>query len=355
MTFPFTLPSRYGVKGPRLDGGQAHVYVCEDTFLGRYVAIKLLKPIGGKSDALEREISALTQIQSPHIAGLYDLVKAKNSNQIGIVQEYVPGKTLSESVADGSASFLAVMWQISGALRDVHDRGLIHRDIKPENARFDAEGILKVLDFGLASRVESAETLRSRGSIGFRAPELFHTPPVRYTKAVDIYALGVTAWYVKNGGKLPASLLENPPGLKSIIPSLSPSSDCPAHLASLIDKCLALNPGDRPSAAEIHAAFAAQLLYNRHRALLAYGSRTSLLDSQNSEASLRAGDDRVALRYDGTQFSITETGGNVYINNVPVSLGQILPGSSVITLGHPNLGYHRTFVTLDMSHPGVVL
>ena len=74
------------------------------------------------------------------------------------------------------------MWQICFGVADIHAHKKIHRDLKPDNLRFDKEGILKTLDFGLSVDSEDAETLRSRGSFYYAAPELFGIPPVKITR-----------------------------------------------------------------------------------------------------------------------------------------------------------------------------
>ena len=88
----------------------------------------------------------------------------------------------------------------------------VHRDIKPSNIKFDGEGILKILDFGLVSQLPTDdETIDARGTRNYLAPELYDPPPIKVTPAIDVYAFGVTAWYLLGAGVLPKSLRQIPP------------------------------------------------------------------------------------------------------------------------------------------------
>jgi serine/threonine-protein kinase len=195
MSFPFNLPKRYVYEGPTLDGGQGSVYVCRDKFLDRKVAIKVLT---GVSDAAEigKELSAIQSVRSRHIAQVYDFVTSDDGRTVGLVQEFVPGPNVNVYAKNGKLEliYLRLLYQIACGISDIHDSGRIHRDIKPSNIKLDAEEVVKILDFGLAAHaLPEPETTDARGTPCYIAPELYATPPITYTPAVDIFAFGVMA------------------------------------------------------------------------------------------------------------------------------------------------------------------
>ncbi len=354
VTFPFTLPPRYSAH-ERRDGGQGYVFVCDDEYLERKVAIKVMKVV---SDAavLRQEIAAVSDIRSRHVAEVYDVVHAKRSQMVGLVQEFVPGPSLEEYVKTSHDSkLLQVAWQLASGIADIHSHRKIHRDIKPSNARFDDEGVLKILDFGMAMvDREDAETHRARGTLGFIAPEPYGSPPVPVTKAVDTYAFGVLCWYMATRGSLAPAMLETPPGSHSVLPSFAESgASLPEDLIELLDGALSLKPGKRPSMRGIRDAIERHLLYGKHRAFIGRDNR--VLERVGDSVVIKAGNDAIGISYDGLRFTISEIRGDVYVNNTPVTHGQDLPGSCVVTLGRRQMGYGREFVPIDMSHPGVVI
>ncbi len=176
------------------------------------------------------------------------------------------------------------------------------------------------------------------------------------TQAADVYSLGVLAWFIAGGGSLPAFLAKST-GVKGVAyRSIGEIvSALPGDLVQLIDKTLNADPPRRPTAATLATRFERQLLFGQHRALISDGAGTRILSKVGEDARLIVGHDMVTIRYDGLAFSISAMTGNVSLNNQPISVGQVLPGSCVITLGGPELGFQRTFVPIDMSHPGVVI
>src|SRR5262245_53131839 len=136
-------------------GGMGEVYRATDGKLGRSVAIKLL-PEAFSSDAeriarFEREAKLLASLNHPNIAGIHGLEESGATRFL--VLELVEGDTLADRLQRGAipadeALNLAV--QITRALEAAHDKGVIHRDIKPGNIKVTPDGMVKVLDFGLA-------------------------------------------------------------------------------------------------------------------------------------------------------------------------------------------------------------
>src|SRR5438094_5523297 len=131
------------------------VYRARDTKLGRDVAIKIL-PAEFANDAerlarFQREAQLLAALAHPHIAGIYGLDEGAGGRFL--ILELVDGESLAERLARGPVPVddaLAITRQIVDALEAAHDRGIIHRDLKPANIMVTHDGVVKVLDFGLA-------------------------------------------------------------------------------------------------------------------------------------------------------------------------------------------------------------
>jgi serine/threonine protein kinase/tetratricopeptide (TPR) repeat protein len=136
-------------------GGMGQVFRARDTRLGRDVAIKMLpNSVAHDPDRLqrlEREARVLAALNHPHIAGIYDVEEADGIR--GLVLELVEGQTLAERIAAGPipvAEALRIAQQIANALEAAHAKGIIHRDLKPANIKVTTDGVVKVLDFGIA-------------------------------------------------------------------------------------------------------------------------------------------------------------------------------------------------------------
>jgi serine/threonine protein kinase len=131
------------------------VYRAQDTKLGRDVAIKVL-PETFAQDAerlarFEREAKTLALLNHPHIAAIHGFESANGVQ--ALVMELVEGETLAEQIARGALPVdeaLAIARQIADALEAAHEHGVIHRDVKPANVKVRSDGVVKVLDFGLA-------------------------------------------------------------------------------------------------------------------------------------------------------------------------------------------------------------
>ena len=145
-------------------GGMGEVYRARDTTLGRDVAIKIL-PAALMNDAdrlarLEREARVLASLNHPGICAIYGIDEADGIRLL--VLELVEGETLADRLAARRESgkrglaisdALSIARQIADALEDAHDKGIVHRDLKPANIKITPDGVVKVLDFGLAKAV----------------------------------------------------------------------------------------------------------------------------------------------------------------------------------------------------------
>lgn len=356
MNFPFTLPPRYVALPERRDGGQGSVHIANDLYLDRKVAIKRMK-YPNQNDSLKNEIKIMSRIQSRHIAEVYDIVYAKNSEWLGLVQEYVSGESL-ESCPDAATgdNLLKTLWQIASGLADIHSHGIIHRDLKPWNIRFDDESVVKILDFGLSINADNATTLRSRGTAGFLAPEYYFPKPVSLSSAVDVYAFGVTAWFLTHNCKLSAGLRETPPGNRTPIQKFTPSDvQGSERVSHILNETLSLAAEERPSIAKVRDTISSQLLHNRHRALITFKGNDFVLDSKTTSVIVRGGDDSLTVSYDGFEFSVSGSTGDVFINNSRIKVGDLIPRSCVVTFGLSSKGASRLFVPINLSHPGVIV
>jgi serine/threonine-protein kinase len=356
---PFRLPDRFEFLNKTLAGGQAFVYLCRDKFLDRQVALKAPKsPI--TEGAVRKELAILSGLKSKHVTQVYDVLEDKKSGHFAIVEEFVPGPTLEEYVERTNIQkedFLRILYQLACALSDIHAAGKVHRDVTPRNVKFDAESVLKILDFGLSSvaRPEGV-TPQARGTPGFVGPEFYGSLPAHFSAAADVYGFGATAWFMALNGVLPPSLLEVPPQSLTAAPSFSTAGmSLPIEIVEVLNATLLPNPSRRPHAPCVRDTLKRHLLFGRHRATIHYEGKTYVLSDQGKAARLPAGNDTITVKYSGLAFVVAAVTGDVYINNNPAKADDILPDACVITLGAPPLKQARKFVPVNMSHPEVVL
>ena len=157
---PGTRLGPYEVTAQIGAGGMGEVYRALDTTLGRHVAIKVLPDtFSADSDRLarfEREARTLAALNHPGIAHIYGVENTAGVR--ALVMELVEGETLAERIARGPIPVpeaMAIARQIAEALEAAHEQGIIHRDLKPANVKLRPDGIVKVLDFGLAKALGS--------------------------------------------------------------------------------------------------------------------------------------------------------------------------------------------------------
>src|SRR5215470_9934061 len=139
-------------------GGMGEVYRARDTTLNRDVAIKVLLPLVASDPErvarLGREAQILAALNHPNIASIYGLEEGESAR--ALVMELVEGPTLAERVTKGAIPIdeaLPIARQIAEALDAAHERGIVHRDLKPANIKITSDGVVKVLDFGLAKAI----------------------------------------------------------------------------------------------------------------------------------------------------------------------------------------------------------
>jgi serine/threonine protein kinase len=146
--------SHYRIQSLLGEGGMGAVYLAEDTQLNRLVAIKFLSAHDDRSSRARfiREARAVSALSHPHIAAVHDYSETAEG-QPYIVMEFVGGETLASLLRAGTLTVprtIEIIEAVAQALGAAHARGIVHRDIKPSNVIVSAEGVVKVLDFGLA-------------------------------------------------------------------------------------------------------------------------------------------------------------------------------------------------------------
>jgi serine/threonine protein kinase len=347
-----TIAGRYEPTGSTSAGGMGEVIECTDVHLKRRVIVKRLQ-VGVAERRLLDEQKALAKLRSKHVVQLYDIVELTDRGQRerAIVIEYIDGQNLPVGSYRPSTLYLKVLWQIACGLRDIHAAGVIHRDIKPANIRLDTEGVIKIIDFGLArSRTEA----RTRGAVGtpiYMAPELWGHNTVSFDQAIDVYAFGVTAVALLTTS-VPPGLSSQPPRELSLQSLISILAGMPADIVAAIHACLRNDSTARPSMNDVQNIIARRLLENEHRALVVMNGQLHSLDRNNKGINLKLGAiGSLSIEYDGFDFIVVSASGEVLLNNSPATTGTKVPGCCVITFG---TGSNRRFVTFDVSHPEVM-
>ena len=248
------------------------VYRARDTRLGREVAIKVLPRHLASNPEMrarfEREASAIATLKHPSIVTIHSIEEAAGVHFM--VMELVEGRTLADIIADGEMSlerFLAIAEPLADGVAAAHAKGIIHRDLKPANILVDANGRVKILDFGLAKLAEktfsdSDQTVGSEshtrdgqilGTVAYMSPEQAEGLPVDLRS--DVFSLGIVFYEMATGknpfqratvvSTLSAILKDTPPSIVDLRP-------LPAALNDIVAHCLEKSPAQRyPSAAAL--------------------------------------------------------------------------------------------------------
>jgi serine/threonine protein kinase len=190
---------KYKVLSTVGSGGFGTVYLAEDTWIDKKVALKVPHKQGVDFGELLREPRLLASLNHPNIVTI--LTAEKQDNVFFIVMEFVPGETLEGVIArDGALDLAAALdytCQICNAVDHAHRSGVLHRDLRPSNVLITDNGMVKVADFGTSRFLEiAAHGTTVIGSPPYMAPEQFHGKAVF---ASDIYSLGVTMYQMFTG------------------------------------------------------------------------------------------------------------------------------------------------------------
>jgi Tol biopolymer transport system component len=254
---PYAVTAKLGA------GGMGEVYRATDTTLGREVAIKVL-PASVAQDAdrlarFDREARTLATLNHPYIAQIYG--RERSGNTSALVMELVEGPTLADRIMHGAlpvGDALSIATQIAEALEAAHEQGVVHRDLKPANVKVRLDGVVKVLDFGLAKAIEPvgaavasaslAATVTSPavthagiilGTAAYMSPEQARGRPV--DKRADIWAFGCVLYEMLAGVRpfagetvsdLIAAVIDREPDWKAL------PAGVPSNVLTLLKRCL---------------------------------------------------------------------------------------------------------------------
>ena len=267
-------------------GGMGAVYKGCQKSLDRVVAIKVLPPGIEDEDVhygerFKQEARAMAKFKHPGIVAVHDAGETP-SGLLYFIMEFIDGTDVAQLVAAQRklpvAQALSITAQVCDALAYAHGRGIVHRDIKPSNIMIEADGTVKVADFGLAKVVaqESAALTRSDMSLGtpdFIAPESM-IPGLKVDARADLYAVGVMLYQMLTG-RIPRGRFRLPSG---IVPEIDPGLD------DIVDKAMQTDREQRyTSATEMKAAIEAVL---RSTASTESAAQTSAAPVRNEELSV---------------------------------------------------------------------
>ena len=248
-------------------GGMGEVYHARDAALGRDVAIKILPQAFSEHPErlarFEREARVLASLNHPHVGAIYGIEHFDGGR--GLVLELIPGDTLADRVKTRPLPVpeaLVIARQIADALEAAHEKGVVHRDLKPANIKITPEGIVKVLDFGLAKAdadasdagvTNSPTTVMAAtdqgmllGTAPYMSPEQARGKPV--DKRTDIWAFGCVVYELLTGRPafqgetatdVIAAIIERQPDW-SALPAATPAS-----IRRLLQRCVERDPRRR--------------------------------------------------------------------------------------------------------------
>jgi len=204
------LNNRYKLIEQIGTGGMANVYKGKDTYLGRTIAIKMLKTNSDKKKELinrfKKEAQSIAALSHPNIVSIYDIGKEENIDYF--IMEYIDGMSLKEKIEKEKVlkweECITIISCICQALEYAHKKNIMHRDIKPHNILITSDNIAKVADFGLAKFTTAANSLTQTGTImgsaQYMSPEQIESTTL--DERCDIYSLGIT-FYEMFTGHLP--------------------------------------------------------------------------------------------------------------------------------------------------------
>jgi len=250
----------YEIRAPLGSGGMGEVYRARDSRLGREVAVKVLPQFSaGSAEALarfEREARAVAALSHPNILAIHDF--GSDGGVAYSVTELLEGETLRERLESSAIpprKAVDYAEQILRGLAAAHDRGIVHRDLKPDNLFLTRDGIVKILDFGIAretkgpSQGSNPESLTASGTVvgtpGYMSPEQIRGKPV--DQRSDLFSLGVILYEMLTGKRAfqRENAVETMMSILQDEPSPTAGRGVPPELTEILTHGLEKSPEDR--------------------------------------------------------------------------------------------------------------
>ena len=236
-------------------GGMGAVYLARDPLLDRPVAIKLLPEPFHTPQQMERfsrEARAAARLTHRNVVTIYDV--GEHDGCPFIAMEFIPGETLADHISRQTLPLerrLALTEQLCDGLEHAHCAGIVHRDIKPANLMLTPDGVLKIVDFGIARLVDSRSSGLTQantilGSVNYMSPEQFGGEADRLS---DIFAVGAVLYELLSGRKaFPGTVRDGViqrilVGAPEPLPRLCPGLD--QGIVGIVDRSLQKIPADR--------------------------------------------------------------------------------------------------------------
>lgn len=258
------ISDRYQIIKAIGEGGMANVYLAYDTILDRDVAVKVLRGDLANDEKFvrrfQREALSASSLTHPNIVEVYDV--GEDHGMYYIVMEYVEGRHLKDLIKKRgkltTSEVIDIMLQITDGMSVAHDSYIIHRDIKPQNIMILENGLVKIMDFGIAMALNSTQLTQTNsvmGSVHYLPPE--QASGKGATLQSDIYSMGIVMYELLTG-KLPykgdnaveialKQLKEPLPDIREELPNI------PQSIENIIIKATAKNPKNRyADAREMH-------------------------------------------------------------------------------------------------------
>jgi serine/threonine protein kinase/Tfp pilus assembly protein PilF len=256
--------SHYKILEKLGEGGMGIVYKAQDLKLDRVVALKFLPHhLSASSEAVARflqEAKAASALNHPNICTIHSI--EDDGGRQFIVMECVDGATLREKIAAGSmqsADYITFAIQIADGLSKAHEKGIVHRDIKSDNIMVTRDGLVKIMDFGLA-KLRGVSSLTKEGStvgtLSYMSPEQLHG--LEPDHRTDIYAFGVLLFEMITG-RLPFQGMHEAAVMYEIANAIPPAAstlraDVDPRVEKIVLACLEKDRENRPQSIQVVAA-----------------------------------------------------------------------------------------------------
>ena len=300
---------RYEIRSKIGEGGMGEVYRARDEKLNRDVAIKVL-PVAFSQDSerllrFEQEAQAVGALNHPNILSVYDVTTHDDAPYV--VSELLEGESLRDRIADATLSqrkALEFAIQIAHGLAAAHAKGIVHRDLKPDNIFITRDDRVKILDFGLAKLVQSADANKAQtdvptrkvhtdpgtvmGTVGYMSPEQVRSQPIDHRS--DIFSFGAVLYEMLSGRRafhrdsavesLNAILKDDPPELTETSANINPALD------KIVRRCLEKKPERRFHSAH-DLGFALEALTAPSDSSLTTMTSPAVIENQTGSGMLR--------------------------------------------------------------------